>query len=98
MYLVKLWRLRMERRITPSHKTQIWVRLGVGGILPMLPVLILVAFTGYLVIYNIFQISVAGDIRYYGLLKTIGVTPTNRVYFVRVRQAGLNEAVRFTVQ
>ena len=32
-------------------------------------------FTGYLVIYNIFQISVAGDIRYYGLLKTIGVTP-----------------------
>ena len=41
----------------------------------MLAVLILVAFTGYLVIYNIFQISVAGDIRYYGLLKTIGVTP-----------------------
>ena len=31
--------------------------------------------TGYLVIYNIFQISVAGDIRYYGLLKTIGATP-----------------------
>ena len=55
--------------------TQIWDTLGVGGILAMLAVLILVAFTGYLVIYNIFQISVAGDIRYYGLLKTIGVTP-----------------------
>ena len=53
--------------------TQIWDTLGVGGILAMLAVLILVAFTGYLVIYNIFQISVAGDIRYYGLLKTIGV-------------------------
>lgn len=37
--------------------------------------LILVIFTGYLVIYNIFQISVTGDIRFYGLLKTIGVTP-----------------------
>ena len=37
--------------------------------------LVVVTFTGYLVIYNIFQISVAGDIRYYGLLKTIGVTP-----------------------
>ena len=47
--------------------TQIWDTLGVGGILAMLAVLILVAFTGYLVIYNIFQISVAGDIRYYGL-------------------------------
>lgn len=55
--------------------TQIWDTLGVGGILAMLAVLVLVAFTGYLVIYNIFQISVAGDIRYYGLLKTIGVTP-----------------------
>lgn len=37
--------------------------------------LALVIFTGYLIIYNIFQISVTGDIRYYGLLKTIGVTP-----------------------
>ena len=37
--------------------------------------LLLVIFTGYLIIYNIFQISVTGDIRYYGLLKTIGVTP-----------------------
>ena len=55
--------------------TQIWDTLGVGGILAMLAVLVLVAFTGYLVIYNILQISVAGDIRYYGLLKTIGVTP-----------------------
>lgn len=36
--------------------------------------LLLVILTGYLIIYNIFQISVAGDIRYYGLLKTIGVT------------------------
>ncbi len=30
--------------------------------------LLLVIFTGYLIIYNIFQISVAGDIRFYGLL------------------------------
>ena len=37
--------------------------------------MLLVIFTGYLIIYNIFQISVAGDIRFYGLLKTIGTTP-----------------------
>ncbi len=37
--------------------------------------LILVSLTGYLIIYNIFHISVTGDIQFYGLLKTIGVTP-----------------------
>ena len=35
---------------------------------------LLIIFTGYLIIYNVFQISVAGDIRFYGLLKTIGTT------------------------
>ena len=55
--------------------TQLADTMDVGGLLAVAAVLILVAFTGYLVIYNIFQISVAGDIRYYGLLKTIGVTP-----------------------
>lgn len=36
--------------------------------------LLLFVFTGYLIIYNIFQISVLRDIRFYGLLKTIGTT------------------------
>lgn len=30
--------------------------------------------SGYLIIYNIFYISVNGDIKFYGLLKTIGTT------------------------
>lgn len=37
-------------------------------------VLLLILVAGYLIIYNIFQISVLRDIRYYGLLKTIGTT------------------------
>ena len=37
-------------------------------------ILLLIIFTGYLIIYNVFQISVANDIRFYGLLKTIGTT------------------------
>ena len=37
-------------------------------------VLLLIIFTGYLIIYNVFQISVTNDIRFYGLLKTIGTT------------------------
>ena len=45
--------------------------------------LILVIFTGYLIIYNIFQISVTGYIRYYGLLKTIGVTPRQLKRIIR---------------
>ena len=36
--------------------------------------LLLIIFTGYLIIYNIFRISVVKDIRFYGLLKTIGTT------------------------
>lgn len=36
--------------------------------------LLLILLTGYLIIYNVFQISVMKDIRYYGLLKTIGTT------------------------
>lgn len=45
--------------------------------------LLLVIFTGYLIIYNIFQISVTGDIRFYGLLKTIGVTPRQLKRIIR---------------
>lgn len=37
-------------------------------------IIVLIIFTGYLIIYNIFRISVANDIRYYGMLKTIGTT------------------------
>ena len=36
--------------------------------------LMFIALTGYLIIYNIFQISVLRDIRNFGLLKTIGTT------------------------
>lgn len=57
--------------------------LGIGGFL------ILVVFTGYLIIYNIFQISVTGDIRFYGLLKTIGTTPRQLKRIIRHQALGL---------
>ncbi len=37
-------------------------------------ILLLIIFTGYLIIYNVFRISVTNDIPFYGLLKTIGTT------------------------
>ena len=43
-------------------------------ILALIVVMLLIVFTGYLIIYNIFQISVSNDVRFYGLLKTIGTT------------------------
>lgn len=45
--------------------------------------LLLILFTGYLIIYNVFQISVAGDVRFYGLLKTIGTTPRQIRHMIR---------------
>lgn len=48
--------------------------VDIGTVLALAAVLILIIFTGYLIIYNIFQISVSNDVRFYGLLKTIGTT------------------------
>ena len=58
-------------------------KMDPGILVAMGAFLILVIFTGYLIIYNIFQISVTSDIRYYGLLKTIGVTPRQLKRIIR---------------
>ena len=54
---------------------QLGESMDVTTLIAIIAFLALVIFTGFLIIYNIFQISVTGDIRFYGLLKTIGVTP-----------------------
>lgn len=58
-------------------------KMDFGMVLAIAAFLALVIFTGYLIIFNIFQISVTGDIRYYGLLKTIGVTPRQLKRIIR---------------
>ncbi len=55
-------------------------------------VALLIIFTGYLIIYNVFQISVAGDIRFYGLLKTIGTTPRQLRRIIRLQALALSAA------
>ncbi|WP_232436497.1 ABC transporter permease [Paenibacillus rubinfantis] len=57
-----------------------------------LVLILIIMVSGYLLIYNIFHISVVRDIKFYGLLKTIGTTPrqlrrvismqANRLYWV----------------
>ena len=57
-----------------------WAYLSTYGdadpltILMLVGALLLVILTGYLIIYNVFQLSVVQDIHFYGLLKTIGTT------------------------
>lgn len=52
-------------------------------ILAIIIFVLLVTFTGYLIIYNIFRISVSSDVRFYGLLKTIGTTPRQLEQMIR---------------
>ena len=52
----------------------------------MIAVIILVAFlSGYMIIYNIFYISVYSEIRHYGLLKTVGTTGKQLKKIVRIQ-------------
>lgn len=48
--------------------------MDIETVIAVAAILLLIVFTGYLIIYNVFQISVTNDIRFYGLLKTIGTT------------------------
>lgn len=58
----------------------------------MVLILLVIIFTGYLIIYNIFQISVVSDIKFYGLLKTVGTTKKQIMRIIR-KQALLISAV-----
>lgn len=61
------------------------VILGVG-------LLGIILLSGYLIIYNIFYLNVSGDIRYYGLLKTIGTTGRQLRHMVRLQALFLSAA------
>ncbi|GGH31918.1 ABC transporter permease [Paenibacillus segetis] len=45
------------------------------NIIPYVLLILIIMLSGYLLIYNIFHISVVRDIKFYGLMKTIGTTP-----------------------
>lgn len=48
--------------------------ISLSVILPVLAGVLVIFLAGYLLIYNIFYISIAQDIRFYGMLKTLGTT------------------------
>lgn len=57
-----------------------------GTVLGVVIAVLMIMFCGYLMISNVFLISVAKDVRLYGLLKTIGMTGKQIKYLIR-RQA-----------
>lgn len=59
--------------------------IDVTMIAAILAFVLVVVFTGYLIIYNVFRISVTNDIRFYGMLKTIGTTPRQLKRMIRIQ-------------
>ncbi len=88
----KITRVTVDSGYDPSVVNQ-GVNWAYGGaevdkttVLLIVMVLLLIVASGYLIIYNVFYISVTKDTRYYGLLKTIGTTGKQLRTIVR-RQA-----------
>lgn len=67
-----------EKSISGDSQIQQFIAIAVG--------IVLIIATGYLIIYNIFYISVSKDIKFYGLLKTIGTT-SKQLKRIIIRQA-----------
>lgn len=63
-----------------------------GGIIALIFLIVLIImFCGYIFIYNVFDISIVNDIRFYGELKTIGMTAgqLRRMLFYQMNRISL---------
>lgn len=52
-----------------------YTSVDIGTVVMVIILFAIIIFTGYLIIYNIFSVSITKDIRFYGMLKIIGTTP-----------------------
>lgn len=57
-----------------AYMSQELNNLDAVSVILLIVVFLVMMLTGFLIIYNIFKISILSDIRFYGLLKTIGTT------------------------
>ena len=67
---------------------QMGQNMDLSVVLALIAAVLLIVFTGYLIINNIFRIAVANDVRFYGLLKTIGTTG-RQIKRIILLQAGM---------
>ncbi len=74
----------IDTGINPSYIANRFLSKNSSGLVAVLIVLLfIIILTGYLIIYNVFQIGVIGDVKYYALLKSIGVT--NKQFRIMLR-------------
>ncbi len=59
--------------------------IDVTSVILVAVLMLIITSSGYLIIYNIFLISVSNDVKYYGLLKTIGTTSKQLKKIVRLQ-------------
>lgn len=87
--LEKDLKIDKKQRLIPSQTAQtamLSVCLGLLGLIGI------ICLSAYLLIYNILYLSVSGNIRYYGLLQTIGMTP-KQIYRLVNKQMWLIGAI-----
>ncbi len=65
--------------------TGLMENFDVATMVMLVALVLLVFFAGYLIIYNIFRIAVGTDIRFYGMLKTIGTTEKQITQMVNIQ-------------
>lgn len=70
--------------------SQMGENMDAGMILSLVAAVLLIMFTGYLIINNIFRIAVSNDVRFYGLLKTIGTTGRQIKRIILLQAAALS--------
>lgn len=78
-----------KQQFVPSATAQtsmVYMLLGLLGLVGV------ICLSAYLFIYNIMYLSVSGNIRYYGLLQTIGMTP-KQIYQLVKKQMRLMGAI-----
>ena len=63
----------LDERVSINDAYQM-ATVSLSSMLPLVAGIAVIFIAGYLLIYNVFYISIAQDIRFYGMLKTLGTT------------------------
>ena len=63
----------LDERVSINDAYQM-ATVNLSSMLPLVAGIAIIFIAGYLLIYNVFYISIAQDIRFYGMLKTLGTT------------------------
>lgn len=69
--ITKSYGLSNRVNINTAYST---AEINISTALPVLVGILVIFIAGYLLIYNVFYISIANDIRFYGMVKTLGTT------------------------